>query len=232
MSATPPRLNSSLRARASMDIRSLVGSSSSCPSSFRPRELVQALDPLLDRVEVGQQAAQPAPVDERHAAASRPTPRPSRAPASWCRRRGPRRPCAAISATKSRASLEQLLRLQQVDDVDAVPLAVDVAAHAGVPAPRLVPEVDSGLEQLLDAYIGHPISPFAWSCRGLPSLRWGPGWRAAARARRRGSWIGPGLSVEALTVAKRSEPQASRAARQAASRSAGSAESKLHRARR
>ncbi len=37
MSATPPRLNSSLRSSASIVIRSLVGSRSSRPSSLRPR---------------------------------------------------------------------------------------------------------------------------------------------------------------------------------------------------
>ena len=49
--------------------------------------------------------------------------------------------------------LEQLDRLHQVDDVDAVALAEDVAAHLRVPAARLVAEVDAGLQQLLDAYL-------------------------------------------------------------------------------
>ena len=58
-------------------------------------------------------------------------------------------PLAASSRTKSVALFEQLLRLQEIDDVDPLALPVDVAAHAGVPAPRLVAEVDSGLQQLL-----------------------------------------------------------------------------------
>ena len=45
---------------------------------------------------------------------------------------------------------EQLLGPQQVDDVDAAALAVDEAAHLGVPAARLVAEVHAGLQQLLD----------------------------------------------------------------------------------
>ena len=44
--------------------------------------------------------------------------------------------------------LEQLLRLREVDDVDPAALAEDVAAHLGIPATRLVAEVDTGLQQL------------------------------------------------------------------------------------
>jgi hypothetical protein len=51
--------------------------------------------------------------------------------------------------------LEQRLRLEQVDDVDAPALTEDEAAHLGVPAARLVPEVHSGLQQLPDADVGH-----------------------------------------------------------------------------
>ena len=44
--------------------------------------------------------------------------------------------------------LEQFLRLREIDEVDAPALAEDVAAHLGVPATRLVAEVDAGLQQL------------------------------------------------------------------------------------
>jgi hypothetical protein len=47
--------------------------------------------------------------------------------------------------------LEQALRLEQVDDVDAAPLAVDEAAHLGVPTARLVTEVHTGLQKLPDS---------------------------------------------------------------------------------
>ena len=62
---------------------------------------------------------------------------------------GERRPANSLRL------LEQRLRLQQVDDVDAVALAEDEAAHLGVPAARLVAEVDAGLQQLPDADLGH-----------------------------------------------------------------------------
>src|SRR5206468_11176930 len=51
--------------------------------------------------------------------------------------------------------LEQRLCLEQVDDVDAAALAVDEAAHLRIPASRLMAEVDSGLQQLLQADVGH-----------------------------------------------------------------------------
>ena len=47
-----------------------------------------------------------------------------------------------------RRLVEALARLRQVDDVDAGPLVEDEAAHLGVPATRLVAEVDAGLQQL------------------------------------------------------------------------------------
>src|SRR6202020_216901 len=53
--------------------------------------------------------------------------------------------------------LQQLLGLQKVDDVDAVPLTEDEAAHLGVPAARLVAEVHTGLQQLLDSDLSHRL---------------------------------------------------------------------------
>jgi hypothetical protein len=43
---------------------------------------------------------------------------------------------------------DQAERLLQIDDVDAAPLREDVAAHLRVPAPRLVAEMHSGLQEL------------------------------------------------------------------------------------
>ena len=54
--------------------------------------------------------------------------------------------------------VEQRLRLQQVDDVDAAALTEDETAHLRVPAARLVAEVDAGLQQLLDPDLGHRCS--------------------------------------------------------------------------
>ena len=73
---------------------------------------------------------------------------------------------------------EQLLGLQQVDDVDPVALAVDVPAHARVPAPRLVAEVKAGLQQLLESGLGHQAP--LWSIGVSPPGRSGDPacWRA------------------------------------------------------
>ena len=64
-------------------------------------------------------------------------------------------PRRAMSAANSRAFVEQRLGLQQVDDVDAVPLSEDEAAHLGVPAARLVAEMYAGLQQLFDSDLSH-----------------------------------------------------------------------------
>ena len=53
--------------------------------------------------------------------------------------------------------VEALSRLREVDDVDAAALGEDEAAHLRVPAPRLVAEVDSGLQQL-----AHGDSASSW----------------------------------------------------------------------
>src|SRR5690606_2739094 len=46
--------------------------------------------------------------------------------------------------------LEELSRLVQIDDVDAVARSVDVRAHRRIPALRLVPEVDTRVEEVPD----------------------------------------------------------------------------------
>jgi hypothetical protein len=51
--------------------------------------------------------------------------------------------------------LQQRLGLDQVNDVNPVQLAEYVAAHVRVPAPGLVAEVDSGLQQLFEACLWH-----------------------------------------------------------------------------
>ncbi len=69
-------------------------------------------------------------------------------------------PRLAISAAKLWACPSSRLGLEQVDDVDAAALAEDEAAHLGVPAARLVAEVHTGLQQLLDSYLSHGNAPF------------------------------------------------------------------------
>ena len=123
-------------------------------------EVVQALDAERDGLEVGQQAAEPAVVDvrlvrtlgdlldrvarlllgphEQHGAAT-----------------------AGEAVRKALRLLEQHLGAEQIDDVDAAALAVDEAAHLGVPTARLVAEVHTGLQQLLDPDLSHgPFSLF------------------------------------------------------------------------
>ena len=121
-------------------------------------EVVQAPDAQRDRLEVRQQAAEPAVVDVRLPAASAISLMASRAcflvptnstvPPRW-----------ATSPANSLRLLEQGLGLQQVDDVDAAALAMDEAAHLGVPAARLVAEVHAGLQQLPDSYLSHGGAP-------------------------------------------------------------------------
>ena len=154
MSRTPPRLNSSLASSACIPIRSLVGSSSSLPSSCQLGQLVQAGDPRRDRVEVGQQAAEPALVDVGHLAAVGPF--LDRAARLLLGADEEHRAAAAGElAGEAARVLQQRLGLDEVDDVDPVQLAEDVAAHVRVPAPGLVAEVDSGLQQLFEACLWH-----------------------------------------------------------------------------
>ena len=70
--------------------------------------------------------------------------------------------------------------LAQVDDVDAVALGEDEALHLRVPAPGLVPEVDTALQQLAHGHDGHggvlPRGP--WLSRPAGGRR--PGARSPA----------------------------------------------------
>src|SRR5207244_7503390 len=50
---------------------------------------------------------------------------------------------------------QQLQGLLEVDDVDAAPLGEDEAAHLGIPASRLVAEMNAGLHKLAHRYDGH-----------------------------------------------------------------------------
>ena len=92
------------------------------------------------------------------------------------------------------SGVQQTLGLLQVDDVDPAALAEDEAAHLGVPAARLVAEVDSGLQQLLDAYLGGQRVLPCRVCGAPPAGRLAdpvlcrPG-QGRGRLVRRGSWI-------------------------------------------
>ena len=119
-------------------------------------ELGEATEPAVDGGEVGEHAAQPALVDEGHADARRLL--------------GDGFLGLLLRADEQdRAALgDQVLdvgvglvdvveRLLQVDDVDAVALGEDEALHLRVPAPGLVPEVDTALQQLSHGDDGHVV---------------------------------------------------------------------------
>ena len=117
-------------------------------------QLVQARDPRRHRVEVGQQAAEPALVDVGHLAAVGPF--FDRAARLLLGADEEHRAAAAGQlAGEAARVLQQRLGLDEVDDVDPVQLAEDVAAHVRVPATGLMAEVDSGLQQLFEACLWH-----------------------------------------------------------------------------
>jgi hypothetical protein len=115
---------------------------------------VQTADALAHRLEVRQQTAEPAVIDVGH---------PGRLGdlahgiARLLLGANEQHGTATVGdcARELAGLIEQALRLQQIDDVDAVTLAMEEAAHLGVPAARLVAEMHSGLQQLLDSWLGH-----------------------------------------------------------------------------
>src|SRR5690606_32128355 len=120
-------------------------------------ELLHPLEPLVHGAEVREHAAQPTLVDVGHADA--------------CGLLGHRLLGLLLGADEQDRApvgdglLDELVRavdvrqrLLQVDDVDAVALGEDEALHLGVPAARLVPEVDTALEQLAHGHDGHGTS--------------------------------------------------------------------------
>ena len=110
-------------------------------------ELLEQADPLLDRREVREHAAEPALVDVRLAGPGRLL--------------GDRLLGLLLRADEQHVfapgdnvadelqrGFQMLDGLGQIDDVDPVALREDERAHLGIPAARLVAEVDSGFEQL------------------------------------------------------------------------------------
>ena len=122
-------------------------------------EVVQALDALADRLEVRQQAAEPAVVDVRHAGGLGGV---LDGVAGLLLRADEEDGAAAVGQRRGEllGVLEQRLRAQEVDDVDAAALAVDEAAHLRVPASGLVAEVDAGLQELAEVDWGMVLLPW------------------------------------------------------------------------
>src|SRR3954452_18697075 len=72
-------------------------------------------------------------------------------------------------ASKVVRLLQQLLRLREVDDVDATALGEDEAAHLRVPAACLVAEMNPGLQQLSHGDDSHVGAPSVWLCSVQPA---------------------------------------------------------------
>ena len=120
-------------------------------------EVVEALDPQRDGLEVGQQPAEPAVVDVGHVGgAGRVLDRVASLLLGAHEQHGAA--AAGDLGGEITRAVQQRVGLQQVDDVDAVSLTEDEPAHLGVPTACLVAEMYAGLQQLFDADIGH------WSC--------------------------------------------------------------------
>ena len=128
-------------------MRSFDGQQVELAVRLQAAEVVEVRDALGDRAPVREQAAEPAVRDVRHAD----TRRVLRDGVLRLLLRADEedRPAALGDVARELVRLlEQLLRLREVDDVDPAALAEDVAAHLGIPATRLVAEVDAGLQQL------------------------------------------------------------------------------------
>ena len=116
--------------------------------------VLQALDRQLDRLVVGEHAAQPTLVDARHAAAQRFL--------------GNDFARLTLGADEQNGALlgRQLLHesdrlvvlgegLFEVDDVDLVAMAENVIGHLGVPETGLVAEMNAGLQHLAHGSAAH-----------------------------------------------------------------------------
>src|SRR2546426_2345286 len=121
---------------------------------LQPPELVQTIDPVGDRAPVREEAAEPAMVDVRHVDALGLF--LDRALALLLRADEEDR-AAALGEVAGEVVrlLQQLEGLLQIDDVDAPALREDEAPHLGIPASRLVAEMNSSLQKLSHRDDGH-----------------------------------------------------------------------------
>ncbi len=128
-------------------------------------EVVEAADAEVDGLEVGEQSAQPAVVDVGHPGGGGDIADdvPSLLLGAH-EQHGP--PTVGEGARELAGLFEQDGGLEKVDDVDAAALAMDEAAHLGVPAARLVAEMDAGLQQFRDAYLSHGLLPYEYALVG------------------------------------------------------------------
>ncbi len=117
------------------------------------------LDGLLDRIEVRHRSAEPAMVHVEHAAANRLVTDRILSLALGTDKKDVA-PLARDLPHKLGSLFEMTQGLLEIHDVDSISLAEDVGLHLGVPAPRLVTEMDSRLEQFFHLNRRHNSLPY------------------------------------------------------------------------
>jgi hypothetical protein len=157
----------------------LGGQEIELPFLLETPQLVQVADALGDGAPVRQQATQPAVVDERHADAPRMLLDGVLRLLLGADEEDDAPPLGNVPRIVG-SLLEQLLRLLQIDDVDAPALGEDVAPHLRVPAARLVAEVHTSFEQLLHGDDCQRTNPFRVVSISWPAGAGGTGLRASA----------------------------------------------------
>ena len=122
------------------------------------RQLLQPGNGLLDGLEVGEHAAEPAPVHVGHAAALR-----RLAHRVLGRALGADEQDRAVVRSHAAAEVHgievQGKGLLEIDDVDPVAVAEDEGRHLGIPEPGLVAEVHAGLQHVTHRHCCHRIRP-------------------------------------------------------------------------
>ena len=123
----------------------LRGQQLELPVGLQPTQVVEVRDPVRDRAPVREQAAQPPVRDVRHAHALG---LGAHGVLRLLLRADEQDRAAALGdvAREVVRFLDELLRLLQVDDVDAAALGEDETLHLRVPAACLVAEVNSSLQ--------------------------------------------------------------------------------------
>ena len=176
----PPRLRVSFsRSRANISAF-LLGHALERAVLGRLLHVLQALDRALDRLEVGQHAAEPALVDIGHAGT-----RGFLGDDLARLALGADEQDGAAVGRELADELRRVLvldqRLLEVDDVDLVAVAEDERGHLGIPEARLVAEMDAGFQHLangdrhvlLQVRVGQipRRSPDQPACGGHPERR-------------------------------------------------------------
>ena len=147
ISRKPPRLRCSFSSSRVSSSASFLGIASNSPESLHALVFEHLVDPLGDRVEVGEHATEPALVDVGHAALLGEA--AHRVLGLLLGADEHQHATAGDEVTNESVGLvDASQRLLEIDDVDAVALAEDEAAHLRVPTAGLVTEVHASFEQL------------------------------------------------------------------------------------